>query len=262
MARIKRRITSGYSALAIGCALASIPIAFVDVYFLQLAVAILADASDVLGEILSGVVAFFLAVVALVLAGFAGRFFDEHEAHSRRICAVLLAAWLILGLAFFSVRMTNGILFTQGDSPEQTIEILIAVTFLIVFFVDGLLGFLAGKELLNTHLHDYRHAKKEVEALSKRCVEGITSVENCLSKTKQIELQKKALLLSMKTINDTYFSEIVPSRMESLERKMRTQDLLYGSAELLYRRIGYDYSTRMPTHRANRKLIDDSESWR
>jgi hypothetical protein len=251
MAEHKRRAISGYTPLAIGCALASIPLAFADVYFLRRSLSFLTGVSE--NNLTTILVSSALAIVALALAALAGRFFEERERYSRVICIGLALFWFLFGLLFFIIRLF--------DKEDDTFVIQ-ALAFLLVFIADGALGFLAGRELMNVHLHDFLKERKEVEELNKLCAEKITLIDTELANMRQIEMEKKALQDTMRLIDETYYSEMIPSRMHSLERKMRKKELLYGSPEPLYRRIGYDSQTYQPLVETKRRLFDNISSER
>jgi hypothetical protein len=145
--------------------------------------------------------------------------------------------------------------FNIYDVPLST-TIIEGVIFLVVFIADGLLGFLAGREILNPHLHDFLRAKKQVEAMARLATVKKNNVEKAVVQMNQVLHNREVLIFSVRTLNNTYFTEFVPSRMMALERRMRNREILFGTADRLFERISYDPATAQPLSLSQGKLFD------
>ncbi|MDR0501223.1 MAG: hypothetical protein LBG97_08310 [Coriobacteriales bacterium] len=252
MTKKKKNIINGYSGLAVGSAIVSLPLAFLDIFFLRLAIAYLMNAPE--NDPLIWVASASLSVIALVLAAFAGRFFVDPEHTSRAICYIIGAIWLVIGIFFFVIRLFAE--FSKEDQ-EPYVSIIMSLGFLVIYVADGFLGFLAARELLNPLLHAYLKEKKKAEQQRICCYKKITDIGEALSAMNQITAAKQVLINSMRDINLSYFSEAVPSRMIALERELRDKGLLFGNADNLWLGIGYDPVTRHPNEEADRLLLEN-----
>jgi MFS family permease len=240
-------IINGYSKLAIGMAIAALPLAVLDLFFFRLTFSEIQDWPQNSFETW-----FFSSVFALVALGSAVTagwlMTRDQKILGKKVAVGLMVLWLALGLTFFVFRLTANV---GDDGKTMTENFGMAFLFLIVYLLDGFFGFVAGYELLNSYLREYLRNKKLAAESAAKCTDMMTMIDHRAAHMRGTEGELDALFKSMRRINGAYVSQLVPRHMGILVGKMRTMGLWDGPEDRLWEAIGYSAVTHRPIERLN-----------
>ena len=203
--------------------------AFVDFYFFRQTISQIMDVST--KEIfLSWVIPAFMTIIPLIIMFFFAGPYSTYLKPKRNAATIgSLALWLVYGLVFVVMRLV-----VPMDDESMAASILLAFLFFLVYVIDGAAMFIAGREIWNPALREYRTQSKRCKDILDQCLALKKAIESKRSEYARVRGNFGSLKMHAVEVLASFDKPdgFVDRQRKHLKDKLIAADLLKGDANI------------------------------